>query len=106
MTTLPLQTKIQNSEQISHDIRINEVRFDGYVQRSSPGMRNYTRTRALTFIGLTTTEKNTLESYLTERAGWQDIDYDGEVWVCKQHSSSRIQNASQLWQYNCTLEKK
>lgn len=107
MTDLPLQTKIANNEQIQTELRINEVRFEGqYTQRSAAGFNNYKQTRTITWIPLSDADRITLENYFIERGGWQEINYDSKSWICKQHSSTRVQNAKQLWTYTATLETK
>ena len=107
MTTLPLQQYIANDEAGTIELKVNELRFEGgYVQRSVNGTENYTRTRTLTFINLPTASKNTLENYILERAGMHDIDYDGDVWVCKQASYNRVRMGVNIWNATVNLEEK
>lgn len=106
MTALPLQNKVAHIDQTDFETRVNEVRFDGYVQRTVVGLRNYTQSYSIQWVPLTETERDTLQAYFVERGGWQDIDYEGQVWVCKRHSHNLMPNVPNHYQYFATLELK
>jgi phage-related protein len=47
---------------------------DGYSENSQDGINNIIKSGSLNFVGLTTTEKETLETFLDARAGFEPFN--------------------------------
>jgi phage-related protein len=105
--TLPLQSKITNQYSTSNKLKIREVSFgDGYKQISKVGINPRMTDISLSFVALSTDDKNTLTSFLDAQTGdliaFTPLGESTPLsYYCKQYSSSLL--SGNKWTINCVL---
>lgn len=71
ITTFPSGFEPVLRDEKQKTFRVKSTQFgDGYQEDSQDGINNVVKSGSLTFVGLTTTEKETLETFLDARAGY------------------------------------
>ncbi len=73
------------------ELKIKTTEFgDGYTQETADGLNHIRRTISLTWETLTPTERNTIDSFMTERGGYLPFYYTPSdestpvKWTCKE----------------------